>query len=78
VRAGYSLADVYTAEVRQILGDAAKLSSKAKKGKADRRGWFKSISRMEAAGNQIVGPRLKYAKGDFKKILEALFAQIHG
>ena len=78
VREGYSLADAYTAEIRQVLGNAAKLSSKAKKGKAARRGWFKSISRMEAAGNQIVGPRLKYAKGDFKKILEAMFAQIHG
>lgn len=78
VRESFALADVYTAEIREVLGDAAKLSSKAKIGKAARRGWFKSISRMEVAGDQIIGPRLRYAKGDFMRTLEALFANIHG
>lgn len=78
VRESFALANVYTADVREVLGGAAKLSSKAKSGKAARRGWFKSISRMEVAGDQIIGPRLRYAKGDFRRTLEALFASIHG
>ena len=78
VRESFALADVYAADIREILGDAAKLSSKAKKGKAARRGWFKSISRMEAAGDRIIGPRLRHAKGDFRRTLEALLVKIHG
>lgn len=78
VRGSFTLADVYAADIREILGDAAKLSSKAKKGKAARRGWFKSISRMEAAGDRIIGPRLRHAKGDFRRTLEALLVKIHG
>lgn len=78
VRESFALADVYTANIRQVLGAAAKLSSKAKGGKAARKGWFKSISRMEVAGDQVIGPRLRYAKGDFRRTLEALFAKIHG
>lgn len=78
VRESFAHADVYTADIRQVLGAAAKLSSKAKGSKASRRGWFKSISRMEAAGDQVIGPRLKCAKGEFRRTLEALFAKIHG
>lgn len=78
VRESFALADVYATNIREVLGDAAKLSSKAKSGNAARRGWFKSISRMEVAGNQIIGPRLRSAKGDFRRTLEALFAKIHG
>jgi len=78
VRESFALADVYTSDIREVLGDAAKLSSKARSGKAPRRGWFKSISRMEVAGVQIVGPRLSNAKGDFRRTLEALLAKIHG
>jgi putative ATP-dependent endonuclease of OLD family len=78
VRESFALANVYAANIREILGDAAKLSSKAKNGKAARKGWFKSISRMEAAGDRIIGPQFRYANGDFRRTLEALLAKIHG
>lgn len=69
--------NTYSEEIREVLGKAAKLSRKGKKGTPARKGWFKSITRMEAAGKEVIGPRMKYCRGDFKSVLDALFAQIH-
>ena len=74
VREAFATDNKYSAEIREVLGKAAKLSRKGKKG---RKGWFKSITRMEAAGKDVIGPRMKFCRGDFKMVLEALFAQIH-
>jgi putative ATP-dependent endonuclease of OLD family len=68
----------YSKSIREVLGNAAKLSRKGKKGKPDRKGWFKSIARMEAAAQQVIGPRMDFCRGDFRKVLHELFLQIHG
>jgi putative ATP-dependent endonuclease of the OLD family len=77
VREAFAEDGTYSAEIREVLGKAAKLTRKGNKGKPARKGWFKSITRMEAAGKEVIGPGMKSCRGDFKTVLEALFAQIH-
>ena len=54
--------DPGTAENRQILGKAA--------GKS---GWFKTVSRMEYVGREIVGPDLARAEPEFRTRIDDLF-----
>jgi putative ATP-dependent endonuclease of OLD family len=77
VREAFATDSKYSAEIREVLGKAAKLSRKGKNGAPARKGWFKSITRMEAAGKEVIGPCMKLCRGDFKTVLDALFAQIH-
>lgn len=52
-------------ETRTILGKA----SRTKKG-----GWFKSVSWMEEAAGEIVGPDLVKAEVGFQTIIDSVFA----
>lgn len=63
----------YEDEERAFLGKAAKLSTKDSKAGPGRKGWFKSISRMEKVGEQVVGPWLKDACPELKRPISKLF-----
>lgn len=62
----------YTDEERTILGKAAKLSTKDSKHGPGRKGWFKSISKMELVGEKVLGPFLKNAKPELRQPLSKL------
>lgn len=63
----------YDDEERAFLGKAAKLSTKDSKVGPGRKGWFKSISKMEMVGEKVVGPYIKDAKSELKRPIYALF-----
>jgi putative ATP-dependent endonuclease of OLD family len=63
----------YEDEDRAFLGKAAKLSTKDSKVGPGRKGWFKSISKMELVGERVVGPWIKDAKPELKRPIFALF-----
>ena len=65
----------YEDEERAFLGKAAKLSTKDSKVGPGRKGWFKSISKMELVGEKVVGPWIKDAEPELKKPIFALFRQ---
>jgi hypothetical protein len=65
----------YEDEDRAFLGKAAKLSTKDSKVGPGRKGWFKSISKMELVGEKVVGPWIKDAELDLKRPIFALFRQ---
>ncbi|MNJ44575.1 hypothetical protein D3C77_396310 [compost metagenome] len=65
----------YEDEDRAFLGKAAKLSTKDSKVGPGRKGWFKSISRMELVGEKVVGPWIKDAEPELKRPIFALFRQ---
>lgn len=50
---------------RDVLGNAAK---------GKKSGWFKSISWMEEAAKEIIGPDLVGAESGFALIIESIFA----
>jgi hypothetical protein len=56
------LVDGFEDDSRKILGDAAA-----------KYGWLKSISAMERAGRDIVGPAFTDAKGDLTDVIDRLF-----
>jgi putative ATP-dependent endonuclease of the OLD family len=60
-----ALADGYSIDTRLVLGLAAR-SKKA--------GWFKSVTWMERAARDIIGPDLVNADADFRAIVEYIFA----
>ena len=60
-----ALIDGIAPESRVILGKAAR-SRKA--------GWFKSVTWMEDASRDIVGPDLVHADPDFRALIESIFA----
>jgi hypothetical protein len=63
----------YDDDERAILGKAAKLTTKDSKIGPGRKGWFKSISKMELVGEQVLGPRLSEAKPELKRPISELF-----
>ena len=63
----------YEDEERAILGKAAKLSTKDSKAGPGRKGWFKSISKMEMVGELVVGPWMKDAFPELKRPITELF-----
>lgn len=65
----------YTDEVRAFLGKAAKLSTKDSKTGPGRKGWFKSITKMELVGERVLGPSLKDAAQELKQPISELFRQ---
>lgn len=68
----------YSDEERSLLGKAAKLSTRDTKTAPGRRGWFKSISKMEQVGADVLGPNLADSDGKLKAVMQALFAHAHG
>lgn len=68
----------YDDEERAYLGKAAKLSTRDSKAGPGRKGWFKSIGRMELVGERIVGPWLKDASPELKRPIYELFRQSNG
>jgi hypothetical protein len=60
-----------TAVVRDVLGKAATSNAKTRKP-----GWFKSVTAMETVGRAIVGPDLATSDGEFRAIIERLFAWV--
>lgn len=68
----------YADEERALLGKAAKLSTKDTKAAPGRKGWFKSISKMERVGAEVIGPYLSDSEVGLKSIMQALFAHAHG
>lgn len=58
---------------REYLGKAAKLSTKDTKVGPGRKGWFKSISKMELVGERVLGPYLKEASAELKRPIVTLF-----
>lgn len=63
----------YADEERAVLGKAAKLSTKDSKVSPGRKGWFKSISKMELVGEKVLGPWLKDAEPELELPISALF-----
>lgn len=59
------LLDEVTHESRAILGKAAR---------AKKAGWFKSVTWMEDASRDVVGPDLADADPDFRALIEKIFA----
>lgn len=53
-----------TALIRETLGNAAKLKKNS---------WFKTVSCMEDAARDIVGPDLPYATAEFKAVVDSVF-----
>lgn len=68
---------VYAPEERSILGKAAKLATKDTKTAPGRKGWFKSISKMERVGADVLGPYLAESDVRLRKAVKALFAHAH-
>ena len=65
---GIQLEDLFdgiTSDSRAILGKAAR-SKKA--------GWFKSVTWMEDASREVVGPDLVHADSDFRVLIDSIFA----
>lgn len=62
---------------RLLLGRAAKLSSADTKKGPGRKGWFKSIAKMEAVGAQVVGPYLSSSDEVLNGIMKKLFRHAH-
>ena len=67
----------YSDDERALLGKAAKLSTRDTKTAPGRRGWFKSISRMERVGAEVLGPNLSQSEIELKNVMQALFAHAH-
>jgi ABC-type branched-subunit amino acid transport system ATPase component len=65
----------YDDDERAVLGRAAKLTTKDSKLGPGRKGWFKSISKMEWVGEKVLGPYLKSADPALKKPISELFRQ---
>lgn len=63
-----SLTEGYTAEIRALLGKAAKNKNN---------GWFKNISKYEVVANEIVGPNLTDSNREFISIIEQLREWMH-
>lgn len=63
----------YDDEERAILGKAAKLTTRDSKSAPGRKGWFKSISKMERVGEAVLGPWLKDAEPALKQPIIRLF-----
>jgi len=54
-----------TLEVRTVLGKAAKTKKS---------GWFKTVSAMEMAGRDIVGPDLEKSDAGFRAVIDTVFS----
>ncbi|MGN3708665.1 ATP-dependent nuclease [Achromobacter xylosoxidans] len=65
--------NAYEDEDRAVLGKAAKLSTKDSKVGPGRKGWFKSISKMELVGERVLGPYLREAKPELRRPIYELF-----
>lgn len=63
----------YSNEERAILGKAAKLSTKDTKAGPGRKGWFKSITKMELVGAIVLGPCLDDANPKLNRPIVELF-----
>lgn len=63
----------YDATQREMLGKAAKLSTKDSKAGPGRKGWFKSVGKMELVGRRVLGPFLKTADPKLKSPIAKLF-----
>jgi putative ATP-dependent endonuclease of OLD family len=63
------LLDELSARSREILGHAARMR---------RAGWFKSVTWMEQASREIVGPDLAEADAGFRAIVESVFGWAAG
>ncbi|MGB5786904.1 MAG: AAA family ATPase [Stenotrophomonas geniculata] len=63
----------YDDDQRRTLGKAAKLTTKDSKLGPGRKGWFKTIARMEKVGEKVLGPRLKYASEELRRPITDLF-----
>lgn len=68
----------YSNDERIFLGKAAKLSTRDTKAGPGRKGWFKSISKMERVGAEVLGPSLSDSEAKLKNLMQALFAHVHG
>ncbi|PKB13812.1 putative AbiEii toxin of type IV toxin-antitoxin system [Janthinobacterium sp. 64] len=68
----------YSDDERAILGKAAKLTTKDTKTAPGRKGWFKSITKMERVGADVLGPNLADSDVKLKDVMQALFAHAHG
>jgi hypothetical protein len=69
---------VYSDEERALLGKAAKLATRDTKTAPGRKGWFKSISKMERVGADVLGPNLAGSDNKLKDVMQGLFAHAHG
>lgn len=69
---------VYSDEERALFGKAAKLATRDTKTGPGRKGWFKSISKMERVGADVLGPSLATADNKLKDVMQGLFAHAHG
>ena len=70
IKAERAFNGIYQPASRALLGKAAK-------SKDSRKSWFKSVSAMEAAGLEIIGPELDKSDADFQAVLRNLFSWIH-
>lgn len=69
---------VYSNDERALLGKAAKLTTRDTKTAPGRKGWFKSISKMERVGVDVLGPNLADSDPKLRDVVQALFAHAHG
>ena len=67
----------YEDEERAFLGKAAKLSTRDSKVGPGRKGWFKSISKMELVGEKVVGPYISEAEPELKRPINELFRRLY-
>lgn len=65
----------YEDEERELLGRAAKLTTKDSKVGPGRKGWFKTVARMEQVGEKVLGPGLANAKPELRTPILKLFRQ---
>ncbi len=65
----------YEDEERELLGRAAKLTTKYSKVGPGRKGWFKTVARMEQVGEKVLGPGLANAKPELRTPILKLFRQ---
>jgi putative ATP-dependent endonuclease of the OLD family len=67
----------YSSDERSLLGRAAKLTTRDTKNGPGRKGWFKSISKMERVGADVLGPHLADSDSTLQDVMQALFAHAH-
>jgi putative ATP-dependent endonuclease of OLD family len=67
----------YSDDERLLLGKAAKLTTRDTKISPGRKGWFKSISKMERVGADVLGPHLADSDRTLQDVMQALFAHAH-
>jgi putative ATP-dependent endonuclease of OLD family len=65
IRGKYLCDEEVSPDTRTVLGVASQIK---------RNGWFKSVSWMEEAAREIIGPDLEYCEPGFRSIVESIFA----